>query len=266
VSLVRLKNPFVGSRLQVVANASVPLDTNASNAERLGALSRALADSQWQDAEAYVVVSDRLVRYFIAERPMGARNAEEVRLAAQLRFEDVFGEAGDHWEIRVDMPPFAVRQLACALRKDFVAGIVCACIDARLRLASIAPFAISEYNRWHTEFKPKGSWFGVLDRHGLWIGRQSRDGWESANQCAADGDIDEAFLRIFAQESLRASSNGASSTSSTVWLAGHLGEPVRKRLLSSSSRVLGAAVFPGQSTEWSACYRVALSSVWPACA
>ena len=41
------------------------------------------------------------------ERPVGARSTEEIRLAAALRFEDVFGVEADAWAIKLDRPPLA---------------------------------------------------------------------------------------------------------------------------------------------------------------
>jgi hypothetical protein len=266
LSLVRLRNAFAGlSALRVIDSLSIVLDENANEVGRLHALKQELANSRWQGTEAHIVLSDRLVRYFISKCPNGARNMEEVRLAAHLRFEDVYREASDAWEIHLDMAPFAVRRLGCALRKNFVTELVNACAGFRIRVSSLVPFAVAEYNHWRALLSRKGGWFSVMGRHGFWIGRRSRINWESANQYAMTEHPGEAFHRVLAQESLRASSNGAPDVSSTVWLAGDLtNDFTRERLLSPSLRLIGAEGWPGKSAEWSATHRVALSSVWPA--
>lgn len=266
LSLVRLRNAFAGlSALRVIDSLSIALDENANEVDRLRALKQELANNRWQGTEAHIVLSDRLVRYFISKCPDGVRNMEEVRLAAHLRFEDVYREASDAWEIHLDMAPFAISRLGCALRKNFLAELVTACADFRIRVSSLIPFAIAEYNHWQALLSRKGGWFSVLGRHGFWIGRRSGINWESANQYALTDHFDETFHRVFAQESLRASSNGAPNVSSTVWLAGDLtNDFTRERLLSPSLRLLGAVNWPGKSAEWSVAHRVALSSVWPA--
>jgi hypothetical protein len=266
LSLVRLGNAFTGLfAFRVIDSLNVLFDENVNEVDRLRVLKQELAKKRWQDTEAHIVLSDRLARYFIAKCPDGTRSIEEVRLAAHLRFEDVYREASDAWEIRLDMSPFANRRLGCALRKNFVAELVNACAGFGIRISSLVPFAVAEYNHWQAFLSRKGGWFGVLGRHGFWIGRRSRINWESANQYALNDRFDETFHRVLAQESLRASSSDVPDVSSTVWMAGDLTNDFnRERLLSPSLRLLGAVHWPSKSAEWSAAHRVALSSVWPA--
>ena len=268
MSLVCVRSPFIGfSTPHVVASAEIPLAESASDTDRLGALARELTDQRWQNTEATVVLSDRLARYFIADRPDGARNAEEVRLAGHLRFEDVFGESSDAWEIRLDMLPFAIRQLGCALRKDFVADLMTTCADCRIRLASLVPLAIAEFNRWQPLLDGKDGWFAVLGRNGVWMGKRSGSDWVSVSQCAATANLDEALQRMLVQDSLRTVDNGGDlAVLPTVWVAGDLTDGgLRQRVLSTSWRLLGAPAWPRQSDAWSATHRIALSHVWPAC-
>jgi len=271
LSLVCLKGAFASiSAPQVIASTSIALDENASESDRLDTLARELADRRWQNTEAHIVLSDRLARYFIAERPHGARNAGEVRQAVCLRFEDIFGEASDTWEIGLDMAPFAARQFACALRKTLVAGLIGACTGRRIRVSSLLPFAIAEYNRWQAALDGKSDWLAVLGRRSVWFGRPSGNGWASVNQYALEDDLATAFSRLLLQESLRAAANDvatAPAVSPVLCLAGDLtGATLRQRLLSPARRALGAVAWPGQSVEWSMSHRIALSPVWPACA
>ncbi len=262
VTLVRLS---CGSSIRVVASTRLPFSESSSESELLLALEQALRDPQWQKARAHVVVADRLIRYFIAERPPGARNAKEVELAAGLRFEDIFGVPVDDWTIQVDMPPLAKNQLGCALRKELVSNLVAICSAANTPIVSLQPFAVSEFNRSHATIGNKEGWFAVMGRHSLWVAQKKGSDWLNVHQHLLQGDIATEFARLMSQEFLRAAVS-TQPTSPTVWLSGFNGdEATRTRMTSSSTSLLGTSCWPKQSEAWSSLFRLALSPVWPAC-
>lgn len=266
LTLIRLSDswPMV-SAPRIVSSTTLPFADGATESTLVEALKQELRAAQWQKAECHIVLSDRLVRYFVAERPPGARNIEEVRLAAGLRFEDIFGVSAGEWEIRLDMPALATSQLGCALRKSFVSDLVTACAHAKSPVTSIAPFAISEFNRSHALVGSKDGWFAVLGSRSLWVGRKQGNDWLSVHQHALGDDVPAEFSRLMAQEYLRASLPSQTSAP-MVWLSGQLGDSaIRDRLASNAIRLLGAPDWIGQSGQWSKSYRLALSSTWPAC-
>ena len=269
LSLVRVRPSFPGRSAHIVDCAEVTCAETTGDTAALHVLEQMLTEKRWQNTQATIVLSDRLARYFIAERPEGARNADEVNMAGTLRFEDVFGESSDAWDIRLDRPPFARRQLGCALPKGFVQELTTVCTGHGIRLTSLVPFAIAEYNRWQASLKDRRGCFVVLGRQGLWVGMRSGNDWACASQYVATASRDEMLQRALVQESLRAAAPGATSdapVSPVVWLAGDLTDvALRQRLLAPLRTPLGAFAWPGQSAEWSAQYRVALSPVWPAC-
>lgn len=267
LTLVRMSGRL--SRLPkppILASAVLPLDESAAESTRSEALRKELGNPQWQGAESHLVLADRLIRYFLVKRPEGARNLEEVRLAAGLRYEDIFGVPADEWEIQLDLTPFASDYLGCALRKSFVADAVAACSEAKSPLVTLQPFAVSEFNRSGTQIGQQDGWFAVPGRHSLWLGQKKGCNWLAAHQQPMKGDVAGEFPRILAQECLRAPSTSCAELSQ-VWVSGFLGDAASRQCLASiPARLLGAAEWPGQSAGWSATYRLALSSVWPACA
>lgn len=263
LTLVRLSG---ASSNRVVSSATLLFEGGTSESTLVEALRQELRAPQWQKAESHIVLADRLVRYFVAERPPGARNIEEVQLAAGLRFEDIFGVPADEWKIRLDMPAWATNQLGCAIRKSFVADLVTACADAKSPAVSISPFAVAEFNRSHTRIGNKDGWFAALGNDSLWVGRKQGRDWLSVHQHALGDDIPAEFSRVMAQEYLRAALP-AQTTAPTVWIAGLLGDPAtRERLTASPATLLGAPDWIGETVQWSKAYRFALSPAWPACA
>lgn len=263
LTLVRLSG---ASSNRVVASATLPFEGGASELTLVDALRQELRAPQWQKAESHIVLADRLVRYFVAERPPGARNIEEVQLAAGLRFEDIFGVPADEWEIRLDMPALATNQLGCAIRKSFIADLLTACADAKSPVISIAPFAVAEFNRSHAQVGRKDGWFAVLGNRSLWVGRKQGRDWLSVHQHALGDDVSAEFSKLMAQESLRAALP-PQTIPPTVWLCGLLGDQgTRERLASNPAILFGAPVWIGETGQWSKTYRLALSPAWPACA
>ena len=109
LTLVRLAGGWPGFHgPRVVASTIVSCGESASESARVDVLRQTLCAPQWQSAVSHVVLGDRLVRYFVAERPPGARNVEEVQLAAALRFAEIFGVEAEDWAIKLDLSPLGV--------------------------------------------------------------------------------------------------------------------------------------------------------------
>jgi hypothetical protein len=267
LTLVRLSSLWPAlSSTRVIASQSIDIAPQASESARVDNLRHALGDSRWHDAQAHIVLDDRLVRYFVAERPSGARSMEEIRLAARLRFEDIFGVEPDAWTIRLDAPPLATRQLGCALRTTFVDELIAACAAADSPAVSITPYAVSEFNRAQSTIGRQDGWFAVLGKCSVWVARKKGDEWLSTYQHVPASDPATAFPQLMAQEFLRASAESA-ETSPMVWISGALGSvETQRQLAEQPARLFGAATWPGQSDDWSSAFRLALSPMWPACA
>lgn len=263
----RLVLARLSSRTAVTIKESRTISLNASDSETvfLEVLEAAFQSPALQNADSHLVLSDRLVRYFVAERPPGARNIEEVQLAAALRFEDLFGVLASDWDIRLDMHPFATSQLGCAIKKSLVSGLVRVCAQANAPVASIVPFAVSEFNRSHALIGNSHGWFAVLGRHGLWVGRKEGYDWLSAHQYSLEADLAGAISRHMTQEQLHAPVSSLQQTRST-WFAGYLAdEKLRKQLAAMPAQLLSAPHWIEQTDMRSAEFRLALSSVWPRC-
>lgn len=269
LSLVRLTRPFMESATPaVVDSTSFMFDDTAGEPPFVDALRHELRAPRWHNTDVCITLADRLVCYFIAERPSGARTVAEVRLAALLRFEDVFGGSAEEWKIQIDMPPFASRQLGCAVRKSMLSDLLAACADAGSPVVSLQPFAISEHNRWQSTVGRKNGWRVVAGTRSLWVAHKHANQWLSANQYAIQEDLAKALPMLLAQESLRAEAMAASSSApEPVWLSGRIpGSAGLQRMASCTVKLLGSVDWPSQSAEWSIQNRIALSPVWPTCA
>ena len=255
------------SSLPVIIDSNIvslnrPSEDSTGETTCLQVLRQELEPLSGQRTDAHIIVSDRLTRAFIAERPAGARNVGEIKGVAQYAFEEIFGTSASEWEIRIDMPPTASRQLGCALRKTLVSEILSICDEAQTSVRSIQPFSVSEFNRWHDRLSSQDGWFAVFEEHSMWVAYFEKANWMSVNHYTAWKDIAEEFPQWMEEEFLRAP---VLDPIRPVWLTGILpkiSQPSGSAL--NPMQVLGAPLWPGQSAAWSASHRLALSPLWPA--
>ena len=106
----------------------------------------ALAAPAWRGPARTVVLSDRLVRYVVMERPQGVRSSAELRLACEARFQASFERPASEWEIAIDARPFADDIFACGVSRrllDAVRGLFAAQPQKRLLHHIAGPLGIA---------------------------------------------------------------------------------------------------------------------------
>lgn len=255
VALVRLNGQF---RKTVATDAVLPVDIRTpAGMQDFG---RELASERWQGCRTRIIVADRLLHYFIVNRPQGAQNINEIELAAALRFEDIFDETAKDWEIQLDMPPFAHNFLACAIKRTLIDAVRQHCAKARLTIDTLAPFAIAEWNRVARLASRKDAWFVVAGRQGCWAARRGSGGWLTVRQMQWQIGLQE-LPQLLRRESVRFALEEGRIDATVVGLTGRNAPGL------SDQHALylwpSALLWRGQSAQWSDIYRFALSPVWP---
>lgn len=228
-------------------------------------LQHELLAKRWQGTRAQVVLADSMVRYFIAPVPNGARNRQEIHQAARLRFEEIFGDDTKDWQVEIAPTPFASHHLGCAVRTDLIQWITRTCKDAGISLTGIVPFSIQEFNRHHQRIGRRSGWFAVVGPQTLWTALKSGNNWLAAHVHHLQENTVEELPSLLARETLRIGRGDAREK--PFWVSGHrLDQCSAPWLKDRAVQRLGAPAWPGQNAEWSNNFRLALSSVWPACA
>jgi hypothetical protein len=258
VTLVRLARP--GSR-RVLDCAT---HTCAGGDSEMATVAKELALSRWRGTRVSIVISDFLTRYLVAPVPAGARTISEVHYATRLRLEDIYGNDGASWMLRMDLAPWAPNLLGCALPSTLVDGLSEICRAASLPLDSIAPFGISEFNRHHRSMAFRSGWFVAIEPSSIWMALKSRIGWHYVQTRRPSTEGLAAISRWIAQGELRAGMDKQRVPAPRI--TGLVGNDraLDKRL--PNARCLDSGLWPGQESSWSSEYRLALSPVWPRCA
>lgn len=262
LSLVRLAGNW---RPAVVSARSMELSPGANLHSESEAFQRELSCSCWQGTQAHIVLADSMARYFIAPLPSGVRNLRETRLAAQIRFEEIFGDDAKDWAVELSATPFATLHLACAVRLEVIESIKRACREAKIFLNSIAPLSIHEFNRNHRRIGYRSGWVAVIGPQTLWTGFKHGRDWHAAQVRHLQPEAVVDLPSLLARDALRAGIGDLPEK--RLWVSGrahHDGD--LPWLTDPGTYRLDATGWPGQSEEWSRSFRLALSPVWPACA
>lgn len=252
----------VGRQRQVLAARAVPLDFDP-RAPQSVPLFGALASMRGKAGEISIVVADPLVRYFIVTVPQGLRSHAELQGAINAHFEEQFGLSSKDWEVRADLAPGCNSYLACAVPLALTQSLRAGCTDMRLRLLSIAPYTVSELNRWRRQLPARDFWFAAATTTSLTLGFRAKHGWRGMRTHRAMGEIQSQLPALLERDSLRLGVADVTILHYSGLVdqqAPHLpDQPQNSRTITR----IGAKLWPGQGESWSREHRLALSGLWP---
>jgi hypothetical protein len=116
----------------------------------------------------HVTLGDDLVRYFIVTPPANSASMRDLRAAAVVRFQMLYGEPVSAWQLAGDWQagtPF----LACAVPQRLVDAVQLAVAAERGRLLSVTPNFVAAWNRVRDRLGP-GAWLATLHNGALTLG------------------------------------------------------------------------------------------------
>ena len=107
-----------------------------------------------------VVLADELVHLWQVPPPAGASRLGDLRAAAALRFQGLFGAPAHAWRISADWnagAPF----LAAAVPTGLMELLESLAREHRFALVEVVPQFVAAMNAWRRERRP-GAWFGLV--------------------------------------------------------------------------------------------------------
>ena len=119
-------------------------------------------------APIHVTLADDLVRYFIVTPPANVGRAQDLRAAASVRFQALYGSAAASWHIVADWQaaePF----LACAVSHHLVAALQMAATRVGGCLVSVTPGFVDAWNRSRKQLGAQ-VWVATLRHNALTVG------------------------------------------------------------------------------------------------
>ncbi len=150
------------------------------------------ANRAWTGRALHVVLADALARLWHVAPPPGAMRMTDLRAAAALRFQTLYGEPLEAWQMHAAWDarhPF----VAVALRLDLLAALRQGALAQQLTLVSITPHFIGAWNRWCGVLRT-GAWFGVLHGPVLTLGVVAAGRLQAVRSVVLPPEADFAWL------------------------------------------------------------------------
>jgi hypothetical protein len=109
----------------------------------LDAMDQAFAAADATGAAVGVVLSNHFVRYLTLPWQPALNSARELLELAQLRMQQVYGDAAARWTVRCSEGGWGQPSVACAVDAELVASLTARLAARRLRLASLQPLLMA---------------------------------------------------------------------------------------------------------------------------
>lgn len=116
----------------------------------------------------HATLDDDLVRYFIVTPPANGARMQDLRAAAGVRFQVLYGEPLADWHLAADWQ-CAAPFLACAVSRRLHAALQLAVNAQRACLASVTPSFVAAWNRSRRRLGAD-TWLATLGEHALTLG------------------------------------------------------------------------------------------------
>ena len=212
-----------------------------------------LAVPSLRNVPRIVVLSDRLVRYVVMERPQGVRSSAELRLACEARFQTSFERPAAEWEIAIDARPCARDVFACGVSRrllDAVRGL----FAAEGSVASVQPFLVCELQRLARRL-PAECWFIAVARDCVTLAGIRHGVCRFVRVLASDQPTLQTIRDALEREALL---TGEIAADAPVLIAG----VVEGDAAASDMRRLDAPAWGAQTSSWASGFRLALAARW----
>jgi hypothetical protein len=133
-----------------------------------GHLAAALDEAGCNGLPVHATLADDLVRYFIVTPPANGARMQDLRAAAELRFQTLYGDAASAWQIAADWQaaePF----LGCAVSRRVSAALQLAVKQRGGCLVCVTPNFVSAWNRSRKQLGAN-AWLATLSDRALTLG------------------------------------------------------------------------------------------------
>lgn len=257
MTLVRLSGHGANAQTEQAEVLPGGLDANAPE-EGVAQLVAKFADPAWQ-GRLHITLADGFAKYFIVDAVTGLRSRRELDVLTHSSFEKLFGLPAAAWNIRTGWRFPATRALACALPVAIQRGLTTLGTLPGMRLQSLCPFMLQEFNQCCAELAGAAQWFAVADRQLLTLAYIAHGRWESVRSHARGNDLAAQLRRAITQD---APFLAHAEANAPIALSGVLDAVEERRLRELSIQVLRPAGWPGRETGWTADFRLALAGGW----
>jgi hypothetical protein len=150
--------------------------------------------------EASVILSSEFVRYLVMPFSTQLITPREEMDFARMRFQQIYGEAVNQWQITVSPSPAGMNRVCAAVDGQLVEALSHVIAGSPFRLDSIQPALMSQFNTWRRQIGDN-AWLVLAEHARVVIARIDRGEWRSVRSRAI-GEAPIPLAQWLAQEQL----------------------------------------------------------------
>jgi hypothetical protein len=185
---------------QIFINADEASDWQSA----LALLENALQGSTWKKADVEVILSNHFVRYLVLPWNAASLSDAEQMLLVRHRFDEVYGEGGENWALRLSEGAFGSPSLASAIPQAMLDSIKVSFQSLPLHLTSVQPYLMTVFNACRRELGKQDGWFVLAERDTFCVGLLQDGHWHSIRARRVVNDWFEEAMLLLEREILLA--------------------------------------------------------------
>lgn len=175
-----------------------------------------LADRQWQDAEAGVVLSNYFVRYQLVAWSDEIVTEEEREAYVRASFSQVYGEGVAEWAYALSETGRGAAWLAAAIDRPLLAQLEACITQSRSKFVSVTPHLMPAFNAARREIKRRDAWLVQVENKKLLLGLILGGHWQSIGSRQVSGEAWQLELPLLLNREWRL--NGVGSSPRAVYV------------------------------------------------
>lgn len=161
ISLLKLGRGLKPKLLAKFDEAISPSGKQPSWQAALDRLTQVLAQPEWKNAEADVVLSNRLIRYAVIPFSDQLKKYPEQEAFARHVLTQTYGAIAGQFELRIQRDKPGSPWLVCAVDQALLEHLRQVCATYKLKLRSVTPYLMPVFNRHRKAIKTNPAWLVV---------------------------------------------------------------------------------------------------------
>ena len=132
----------------------------------VGKLAQILTHSEWQNADAEIVLSNKLARYAMIPPNVKLKKYAGREAFARHVMSQTYGGIVNQWVLRIQHQNPSAPWLVSAIDQDLLQNLQLICINSKLKLGGVTPWLVPVFNRLRKQSIADPSWL-VLNESGV---------------------------------------------------------------------------------------------------
>ena len=169
-----------GLRRYVHATARIPCEAGGGDkpwSGAIGTLATALPSFARRNMKVTVILSNHFVHYALIPWCDKLNDEGEEMAYARHCFEEVYGDAADAWELRLNPDKAGVPALASAVDKELLDELRGLLGRAGVDIRSIQPHLMAAHNICHASLHGRSAWLALLEPGNLCLAMLQKGQW-----------------------------------------------------------------------------------------